>query len=319
MANMSSTHVSDPLRPLSLELRHFRLVLAIQELGGLTRASERLNLTQSALSHQLKEIEDRLGVQLFLRVRRKLVATEAGERLASQARQVLAQALAIEDDLLHRARDRRGTIRLTTECYTCYDWLPPLLKPFGKDYPDVRIQIVADATANAVDALLDGDVDLALATRPTHPDQVRARAMFDDELLLVTAADHPLASKPYVQPAHLASETVILYSPPSFSNFYSQFFGGGDVQPKEIVQIQLTEAMLSMISAGLGVGAFAKWAIQRQLKRGTLATVQLGPRGMHRTWYGLTRKNERVPQYVDDFIDLIAKKAAPGRFEQRCA
>jgi len=311
---MTTAHIdSGLLRPIALELRHLRLVYAIQELGSLTRAADRLNVTQSALSHQLREIEDRIGVQLFLRVGKKLVATEAGERLGSEAHGILRSVLELEDDLVHRARERRGTIRLTTECYTCYHWLPPLLKRFQKPYPDVKIQIVADATGRSIDALLDGTVDLALTTRAPKRADLRFRHLFDDELLLVTAPDHPLAKRKFVVPSDLAGEQVILYSRPPDSHFYEQFFGGTGVAPKEVVQVQLTEAMISMIQAGIGVGAFARWAIQAELKKGSVAGVQLGRNGLHREWQAVTRANDRRPQYLEEFLDLIVEQAKPVR------
>ena len=301
----------DLLRPLALEVRHLRLAYAIRELGSLTRAAERLNVTQSALSHQLREIEDRLGVQLFLRVGKKLVATEAGARLGEVARDLLSGVLEAEDDLLDRARDRRGTIRLTTSCYTCYHWLPPLLKRFERAYPDVKVSIVAEATGRAVDALSEGTVDIALSSWPIRRGAFRERHLFDDELLLVTAPGHPLASKRYVVPEDLVDERLVLYTQPQSSHFYTHFFGSTNVKPREVVQITLTEAQVSMIHAGMGVGALARWAIQNEIRRGTLATVQLGRKGMRRQWHALTRDERRVPRYIDDFIDLIVEQAAP--------
>jgi LysR family transcriptional regulator for metE and metH len=312
---MTVTHIdSSVLRPIALELRYLRLVYAIQELGSLTKAAERLNVTQSALSHQLREIEDRLGVDLFIRAGKKLVATEAGELLGRRAGEILASVVDAEDDLVHRARERRGTIRLTTECYTCYHWLPPLLKRFRKPYPDVSVQIVADATGRSIDALLEGTVDVALTTRAPKRSDLRFRHLFDDELLLVTAPDHRLSSKKFVVPSDLASETVILYSKPPNSHFYEQFFGGTGVAPKEVIQVQLTEAMISMIHAGLGVGALARWAVQAELKKGTVAAVQLGRSGLHREWKAVTRAGDRRPQYIDDFLDLVVEQSVPGRF-----
>ena len=121
----------DPLRPIALELRHLRLALAFDRSGGITRAGERLHLTQSALSHQLREIESRLGVPLFLRVKKRLVLTDAGRRVVEAASPLLEQVVGLEEELRGRAAGRRGVLRLTTECYTCYDWLPPLMQRFA--------------------------------------------------------------------------------------------------------------------------------------------------------------------------------------------
>lgn len=312
---MTIAHIdSSVLRPIALELRHLRLVYAIQELGSLTRAAEKLGVTQSALSHQLREIEDRLGLALFIRAGKKLVATEGCERLARAAREILTSVLEAEGDLVDRARDRRGTIRLTTSCYTCYNWLPPLLKRFQRSYPEVGVRIVVDATGSAVDALLNGDVDLALSSLRPKRGHLRVRHLFDDEMVLVTAPDHRLASKRYVVPSDLAGERLILYAKPPRSQFYDDFFGGTNITPREIVPMQLTEAMLSMIQAGIGVGALARWAVQGELKRGVIAAVQLGRVGMSREWLAMTRDGARQPRYIDAFIDLIVAQAAPKKF-----
>lgn len=311
---MSSVH-HETLRPIALELRHFRLVLAIHEHGGVTRAGEQLNLTQSALSHQLSEIEERLGVKLFHRTNKRLTLTDAGQRVLDVARQVLGDVVSLEDELRDHAGDRRGTIRIATECYTCYDWLPPLLKRFTRKHPNVAVQIVADATSHPVEALESGAIDVAIVTRQREHEGIRLHPLFEDEMLLVTATDHPLAKKRYVRPHDLRNETLLLYSPRATSRFYAQFFGGTTAEPREVVQVQLTEAMLSMIRAGLGVGALARWAIAGELRRRSIAGVQLGPTGLHRAWQAATRANERMPRYLADFIDLIAAEAAPTRFE----
>ena len=309
---MNTVHITpEILRPIALELRYLRLVVAIQDFGGLTRASDQLHVTQSALSHQLREIEDRLGVQLFLRVGKKLVATEAGERLTRAGREILASVIEAEDDLVARARDRRGTLRLTTECYTCYEWLPPLLKRFEPMYPEVRVDIVSKATGCAAEALLDGTVDLTISTvQPTN--DVRARHLFDDELMLITSPDHRFVSMPYVVPADLVDERVILFGPPSESRFYREFFANSPVVPREILQINLTQATVAMISAGMAVAPLAAWSVREDLENRRVATVRLGPTGLRRQWHALTRTGRRVPRYIDDFIDLMIESAVPN-------
>src|SRR5688572_30629901 len=131
---------------MNLELRHLQLVLAIHETRSVTAASERLNVTQSALSHQLKEIESRLQTELFLRVRKKMVLTPAGEAVLRAARPVLQQIAETEDEIRRLNGDRSGTITISTQCYTCYHWLPPVLTRFQKKYPGVEVHIDAEAT-----------------------------------------------------------------------------------------------------------------------------------------------------------------------------
>src|SRR5262245_44901215 len=199
------------LRRTMLELRHLRLLLAIEQEGGITRAGERLFLTQSALSHQLKEIEARLGVPLFLRIKKRLHFTKAGRKVLAAARRVLPQVVQLEQELQAHAAGRRGVLRLTTECYTCYEWLPSVLERFAERYPGVDVRIVAEATERPLEALREGSVDLALVADPTDCDRYSAllaaggsrdldlQPLFEDEYLLAVPPDHPLAARDAVR------------------------------------------------------------------------------------------------------------------------
>jgi LysR family transcriptional regulator, regulator for metE and metH len=307
----------DSLRPIALELRHLRLVLAIEEERGMTRAGERLHLTQSALSHQLREIETRLGVPLFLRVKKRLVLTEAGHQVAALARRLLPDVVDLEEELRGHASGRRGVLRITTECYTCYDWLPPLLKRFTKQFPDVEVRIVVEATDRPLDALREGGVDLVLTTCPADDKGLESRPLFADEMLMVTAPDHPLAGRRYLVPNDLADARLLLYSPLTESNFGRHFLLPAGVTPREVVQVKLTEAIVSMVKAGLGVSPLAGWAIDREVRRGEVAGVRLGRRGLQRSWVAVSRSGPRLPAYLPAFAELIASQAAPSRFEER--
>src|SRR6185295_10200313 len=131
---------------MNLEIRHLRLIVAVSEEKGVTKAGERLHLTQSALSHQLRDIEERLGTPLFLRMNKKMILTQAGERLLQTAHRVLDELKRTEEHISQIAADKQGTIRISTECYTCYHWLPDLLKDFNQKYPGVEVKIVVEAT-----------------------------------------------------------------------------------------------------------------------------------------------------------------------------
>src|ERR1041385_1825531 len=152
-----------------LEVRHLELVSAIVSEGNLTRASDRLHLTQSALSHQLLDLEQRLGTQLFLRTRKEMKPTDAGLRLLASAREILAALVDTEDDLQLFAANRRGTIRLTTECYTVYHWLPTVMKRFEQRHPSIDLKIAVDATDTPFESLLAGTLDVAFVTSDRPP------------------------------------------------------------------------------------------------------------------------------------------------------
>jgi LysR family transcriptional regulator for metE and metH len=314
---MNEEHDFDPgFRPLALDVRHLRLIVAIVDDGSLTRAGERLNLTQSALSHQLKQIESSLGLPLFLRVKKRLIPTDAGEELVARARTIIADVGSLEEDLRRRAAGWRGTLRIATECYTWYEWLPPLLKRFGRRHRNVDVRIIAGATSDPVAALERGELDLAIVTSIPRSAKLTARPLFTDEMLLVVATDHHLAGKSFVRPADLASERLMLYVPAAESHFYQRFFVPAGKRPAEVVEVKLTEAMLAMVRGGLGVAVLARWGIASELSSGRLTGVRLGPSGFLRDWHAAMAapRGRELPQHITDFADLIAESATPARF-----
>src|SRR5882672_10352518 len=153
---------------MDLEVRHLKLVVAVAEEGSVTEAGRRLHVTQSALSHQLRDAEEKLGAALFLRLGKRMVLTPAGEKLLGSARKVLDELQAAESQIQGLNGGTRGVIRLSTECYTCYHWLPPVLKKFNAKFPQVEVNIVLEATARPLDAMLDGKLDVALLHGHPH-------------------------------------------------------------------------------------------------------------------------------------------------------
>src|ERR1700704_3383840 len=183
---------------MDLEVRHLQLVAAVADVGSLTRAGDRLHLTQSALSHQLRDIESRLGTALFLRVGKRLVLTPAGERLLASARDVLERLTQTEPDIRAMGRDRAGVLRITTECYTCYHWLPPLLLRYRRKFPRVEVRIDVEATRRPIEMLLAGKLDLAIISSPVNDRRLVSKLVFEDELILIASKHHRFAKQTHV-------------------------------------------------------------------------------------------------------------------------
>src|SRR5437660_1851753 len=197
---------------MELEVRHLKLVVAVAEEGSVTAASRRLHVTQSALSHQLRDAEEKVGTPLFLRLSKRMVPTSAGERLVQTARSVLGELERTEREI-GNGGENAGLIRLSTECYTCYHWLPGLLKEFRKNHPKVEISIDAQATHDPVAALREGRLDVGVVTGDVRDNALHVEDLFEDDLLVVMAPDHKLARKKSVSPQELAGENVIIYPP----------------------------------------------------------------------------------------------------------
>jgi len=295
---------------VNLEIRDLRLVQAIAEEGTMTRAGARLHITQSALSHQLTQLEAVLGVSLFHRAPRGMTLTSAGEELLECALQVLADLKRAEDRIKAAGNFERGVLRIATECYTCYHWLPARIKEYHERFPDVEVRIVAEATRNPVPALLAGDLEVAITShRPLQP-SLAVRELFDDELVAILPPQHALASRSRLRPADFAGEHLITYSvPPEQLTLFQEYLNPARVKPRRVSRVDLTEAMIEMVKAGLGIAVLARWAVARHLNPATLKAVPLSRGGFQRTWYAATLKSKTRPVWLDAFLDLLARFA----------
>ena len=292
---------------MDLEVRHLKLVRAVAACGSLTRAVNELNLTQSALSHQLRDIELRLGTPLFLRVGKRMVLTPAGEELLRSADDVLQRIGRTEEAIRRLAGATGGVLRISTECYTCYHWLPTLLKAYERAHPHVEVQVEAEATPRPLPYVLDGRLDVAIVSDPVRDRRIVTRKLFDDELVVIAGKDHAFAGKASIQLQDFASETLFIYPPKEESTIYQFLLVPAGVRPAKLQQVQLTEAIIELVKAGLGVAVLARWAVEPHIKAGTLVTRPLTRGGIRRTWSAATLKDVAHMPHVRDFIDLVVK------------
>lgn len=291
---------------MRLEIRHLQLVEAITAEGSVTRAAERLHVTQSALSHQLREVEDRLGTPLFLRVNRRLSLAPAGERLLQSARRVLDDLRLAEEDIGRLATHQDGVIRVSTECYTCYQWLPPLLKPFHALYPRVDVEIVPEVKGEAIQALHARKIDLALVYSVRRDPRLRVTPVFEDELVVIVPRDHRLLGRPFVVAADLAEEHLIQHSSPEES-FFARTVAREGVRPRKHSVVQLTEAIVQLVSAGVGVSAVPRWTVARELRSGDVVALRFTRKGLFRKWGAATLKTDARSEPIEALIELMRK------------
>jgi LysR family transcriptional regulator, regulator for metE and metH len=304
---------------MDLEVRHLRLVSAVAELGSLTRAGDRLHLTQSALSHQLRDIESRLGAALFLRVGKRLVLTPAGERLLATAREVLDRLDRTEQDIHQMGKARAGMLRLTTECYTCYHWLPPLLVRYRKRFPQVEVRIDIGATGRPLDMLLAGKLDLAIMSSPVRDRRLVSRPVFEDELVVVAARDHRFAKQTHIRLSDLRDETLYVYPPKEESRVLQEVLVPSGHVPARVEEVMLTESIAELVKAGLGVSVLARWAVQPLVDAGSIVIRPLTARGLRREWRAVMPKDLAGADYIGEFIELLGKHAPTARASRKPA
>ena len=295
-----------------LETRHLQIVEAIAREGTVTAAARTLHLTQPALSHALAQLEARLGLPLFRRAPRGMSLTPEGERLLQVAALVLPEVRAAELELRLAKEGHRGVLEISTECYTCYHWLPPILAHFQAAFPDVEVRIAPDSKEDPAQALLDGRLDVAIMhSAVRHPDLV-SEELFVDELAAMVQPDHPLSVRPYLEPRDLRGETIVLHSDPDTSPVISEFLEPAGERPFRVLELQLTEAILAVVKSGLGVTVMAPWAVRPDLDRGTLKAVSLGKEGLHRSWRLVTRKDRARRATVQALARLLIEESGVG-------
>jgi len=302
---------------MPLDTKHLRLLHAIVDEGGVSAAARKLHLTQPALSHQLRIAEDELGTRLFDRINKKMVPTPAGRRLLDRSRPILHELDAAEEEL-RSSPGPHATLRISTECYTCYHWLPARLQLFQDAFPQAEVQIVIEATHHPLPALLEGRLDLAIVANPPKPRGLDLHPLFDDELVVILHPDHPLAAAKFVRPEDFAIQHLLLYDiPREESTVLQKILAPAGITPRKISNVPLTEAILEMVRANLGIAVFARWAVAPLLASGELRAVRLTRWGIRRSWFAVTRRNRQRPPHVDAFVSLLQKYPITQSFRAR--
>ena len=301
------------LLPLDLEVQDLRLMRSIIEQGGLARASEVLHLTPSALSHRLADLERRVGSPLFARVGRRLVPTPAGETLRDGAPALLASIAELEGRLRSSAARHEAAVRVATECYTCYHWLPSVLESFERDHPRVDVRVVLPATRRAVRALLEGELDVAISDERQSDPRLAAHALFTSDFVAVVAPGHPWAARPFVRAADFAAERLLRYPMPrEHSTLLSEILAPAGVTPAAEETVELTEALFELVKAGRGVAALASWMVAPRVASGDLVAVPIREAPARRRWVAVTRRQQRPDPHVAAFVRALKDAELPG-------
>jgi len=289
-----------------IERRHLDLVCAVADEGSLTRAADKLNVTQSALSHRLHEAERILRRPLFLRSRRRMDLTPAGLRLLEAARRITAELSAIERDLRDPSPDE-GRLRIATECYTCYHWLPGALEAFRRKCPGIEVQVVAGATREPIPALLAGRIDLAIVSDPVRNARVELEPLFRDELVVAMPPSHRLARARFISAEDFADETLLTYSAPrEHLTIFGEVLDPAGVVPARWMAMELTEAIIEMVKARQGIAVLARWAAAPAVRSGALIVRRLTAPGIVRQWSAATIKRKTRPSHLAEFTHALA-------------
>ena len=288
-----------------LELRHLRSFVAIEETGSLARAAERLHLTQSALSHQIRVLEAYYETPLFLRSGRPLRLTPAGRKLLELARRILPGVEDTERELKRVALGTTGRLHIAIECHACFEWLLPALDRYRDSWPDVEVDIRLGVSFDPLPALHNGEVDLVISSDPVAQSSLVFEPLFNYQALLVLARNHPLTDRDYVEAGDLADQTLITYPVERRRlDVFTRLLQPAGVEPAAIRQAELTAIILQLVAGRRGVAVLPDWVVREPVRQRRLSVRALGPGGMFGTLYAAVRRSDRNAAYLAAFIEL---------------
>jgi LysR family transcriptional regulator for metE and metH len=288
-----------------LERTHLVIIREVDRQGSLTAAANVLCLTQSALSHTVKKMEQQLGTAVWDREGRHLRLTQAGQYLLALANRVLPQMEHAEDRMKQYAQGQRGTLRIGMECHPCYQWLLKVVSPYLKRWPDVDVDVKQRFQFGGIGALFGYDIDVLVTPDPLKRPGLRFEPVFDYEQVLVVSEEHPLADVAYVTPELLAAEVLITYPVETDRlDIYNQFLTPANVVPKRHKVIETTDIMLQMVASGRGVAALPRWLAEEYADSMPLVPLKLGKKGIAKQIYLGTRDADEAIDYLAAFVAL---------------
>jgi LysR family transcriptional regulator for metE and metH len=293
-----------------LELRHLRTLTALRDSGNLATAAQQLYQTQSALSHQLKAIENYYSTPLFIRKSKPLRFTPLGERLLQLADEILPAVQSTEQALQQISGASHGRLHIAIECHACFDWLIPTMDSYRRQWSEVEMDLSTGFNYEPMPALKRGRVDLVITSDPQDSADIVYEPLFRYQALLVLANNHPLTAKKYIEPEDLRDQTLITYPVErSRLDVFNYFLAPAGIEPAMQRSAELTVMILQLVASGRGVAALPNWVLTEYLNNDYVTARPLGKDGIWSTLYAAIRKDDRQLAFIDAFL-LRARETA---------
>lgn len=290
---------------MHLEFRHLRTIRAIHQAGGLARAADILNMTQSALSHQIKGLEDQAGVELFVRRAKPMRLSAAGLRILKLAERILPEIDALEDEFRALRTGKTGRLHIAIECHACFDWLFPVLEQFRRAWPEVDVDIRAGLAFGAMPALVREEVDLVISSDPVQEGGMIFHPLFDYHPTFVAAAANPLSERPWIGAEDFRDQTLITY-PVSRDKLdvFTELLTPARVEPRAQRPVELTAVILMLVGSNRGVAVLPDWVLREVRTNADYVTRPLGPKTITRRLYAATREDDATRPFMAHFLRL---------------
>ena len=291
-----------------IELRHLKTLLALEETGSVSLAAKRVFLTQSALSHQIRMLENHYGAPLFERKSTPLRFTPVGERLLRLAHDLLPQVTDAERDLARIIEGEAGELRIAVECHTCFDWLMPAMGEFRPIWPQIELDIVSGFQADPIGLLLQHRADLAIVSEAEKQNGISFQPLFAYEMVGICAPDHPLAAKNVWTAEDFIGETLITYPvPDEMLDLPKKILIPKNINPPRR-HSELTIAIIQLVASRRGIAALPYWTVMPYLEKGYVVHRQITDDGLQSKLYAAIRTEDMDKSYLNNFCQIIRER-----------
>ena len=288
-----------------LELRHLRTIRAIHQAGGLARAADMMNMTQSALSHQVAGLEDQVGMELFVRRSKPMTLSSAGIRLLRIADRILPEIAALEEEFQSLRSGKTGRLHIAIQCHACFDWLFPVLELFRHAWPEVDVDIRAGLAFDSFPALLREEVDLVISSNPEPLAGITFNPLFDYQPTFVASSQNPLAAKTMIEAADFRDQTLITYPVTRDKlDVFTDLLTPAKVEPRAQRQVELTAVILMLVGSNRGVAVLPDWVIRDVKTNADYVTRPLAPGNLTRRLFAATRDEDAAKPFMAHFLRL---------------
>ncbi|PZR00520.1 MAG: LysR family transcriptional regulator [Cereibacter sphaeroides] len=290
---------------MHLEFRHLRTIRAVHQAGGLARAAEMLNMTQSALSHQIKGLEDQAGIELFVRRSKPMTLSAAGLRMLKLAERILPEIDALEEEFQALKAGKTGRLHIAIECHACFEWLFVVLEQFRRAWPEVDVDIRAGLAFEALPALNREEVDLVISSDPVKIDGVTFNPLFDYHPVFVASANNPLSAKDVIVAEDFRDQMLITYPVARDRlDVFTEVLTPARVEPRGQRQVELTAVILMLVAANRGVAVLPDWVLRDVKSNADYVTRPLGPGVITKRLYAATRSEDISRPFMAHFLRL---------------
>jgi len=289
---------------MNIQLKHLHLIQALGDSEALVDVAGKLHVTPSALSHQLGELEKRVGLAVVNRKAKPLRLTAAGQRLLDSAREIAPRFERLEQDLTRMVNGDGGRLNIAIECHSCYLWLLPTLDQFRRDWPLVELDISGGFSFDGLTGLMESDLDCVITADPEPLNGISYIPLFEYEAMLILPQDHPLVAEETIEPHMLKDQTLIIYPVPQRKlDIFRMFLHPADVEPAHLRNVELTVMMVALVASGRGLCTLPNWAAEEHTRHNYVVARSLG-KGVFNTLYAAVREESLKTNYMREFLLL---------------